>query len=137
MKIILANNKELYPLLVTGAKKTVQGSKRDTLTFIFPESASLEEIDGAFSPENCESVTLCETVQNEDGTATENTYVYKGYTIRAELKKQPEEVTPAAEDTAAVYGSRVMVSMSQRTYVESQLASLTDTVDALVLDALM
>lgn len=41
------------------------------------------------------------------------------------------------EEAEAIYEDRITVSMSQRTYTESQLASLIDTVDVLVMDALM
>ena len=67
----------------------------------------------------------------------EQSYLHKGYTIRAGLKKEAVEVTPATEEAEAIYEDRITVSMSQRTYTESQLASLIDTVDVLVMDALM
>ena len=128
MKIILTNNKELNPILVTGGLRYVQGSNRDTLNFIFPATYEISELDAAFTPENCESITIV----SDDGT--EN--IHKAYTIRLEIIKQAVEVTPATESVDAVYEDRITVSMSQRTYVESQLASLTDTVDTLVMEAL-
>lgn len=127
MKIILNNGKELSPILVTGGPRMVHGASRDTLNFIFPATEDMAELDSAFSAENCEKITII----GDDGS--EN--IHTGYTIRAELKKDSVEVTPATEE--AVYEDRITVSMSQRTYAESQLASLTDTVDVLVMESLM
>ena len=129
MKIILNNKKELSPILVTGGTRMVQGASRDTLSFIFPADVSMESIDVAFSAEACEKITII----GDDGS--EN--IHTGYTIRAELSKKSVEVTPATEEAEAVYEDRITVSMSQRTYAESQLASLTDTVDVLVMESLM
>ena len=129
MKIILNNGKELSPILVTGGTRMVQGASRDTLNFIFPATEDMTELDAAFSTANCESITI---IGDDDSEA-----IHKGYTIRAELKKESVEVTPATESEAAVFEDRITVSMSQRTYTESQLASLTDTVDTLVMDALL
>lgn len=127
MQITLKDGTTLSPLAITGGQKFVQGQMRDTLTFIFPADADMAALDAAFSAVNCESIT----VQDDTGS-----YIHKSYTVRAELSKGPVEVTPAAGETAAVYEDRVTVAMSQRTYTESQLANLQDTVDTLVLDAL-
>ena len=137
MNIKLSNGTVLSPILATGETRYVQGANRDTLNFIFPATEGMEALDAAFSAENCESITVLEAVEVPDGTTTEQSYLHKGYTIRAGLKKEAVEVTPATEEEEAVYEDRITVSMSQRTYTESQLASLTDTVDVLVMDALM
>ena len=129
MKIILNNKKELSPILVTGGTRMVQGASRDTLNFIFPATEDMAELDSAFSAENCEKITII----GDDGS--EN--IHTGYTIRAELNKAPVEVSAATDEAEAVYEDRITVSMSQRTYAESQLASLTDTVDVLVMESLM
>ena len=129
MKIILNNGTELTPIMVTGGPRHIQGASRDTLNFVFPATEDMTALDAAFSTANCESVTIV----GDDGSEA----IHKGYTIRAELKKESVEVTPATESEAAVYEDRITVSMSQRTYAESQLASLTDTVDTLVMDALL
>ena len=47
------------------------------------------------------------------------------------------EVEPATADEPGTYESRVTVAMSRRTYQEIQLASLTETVDLLVMESLM
>lgn len=129
MKIILANGKELNPILVTGAQAYVQGANRDTLTFIFSSEESMDELDEAFSPSACESITV------ED--KYENVYVYKAYTIRAKLEKSPVVVVPATPETEEVKENRITVAMAQRTYAETQIASLMETVDVLVLESLM
>ena len=129
MKIILANGKELSPILVTGGPRNIQGASRDTLSFIFPAGVSMASIDEAFTADACDKITIV----GDDGS--EN--IHTGYTIRAELSKASVEVTPATESEAAVFEDRITVSMSQRTYAESQLASLTDTVDVLVMESLM
>ena len=112
MKIILANGTELNPILVTGEKRTVHGMNRDTLRFVFPADAGMEALDAAFTPEACESITI------EDSES----YIHKGYTIRAELKKEAVEVLAATPESEAVYEDRITVAMSQRTYMETQLA---------------
>ena len=129
MKIILNNGKELSTILVTGGPRMVQGASRDTLNFIFPSDVSMASIDEAFTADACDKITIV----GDDGS--EN--IHTGYTIRAELSKASVEVTPATESEAAVFEDRITVSMSQRTYAESQLASLTDTVDVLVMESLM
>lgn len=129
MNIKLTDNTVLTPLVVTGEPRFVQGERRDTLNFIFPATADMAELDAAFSAENCENITIVED------SGAEN--IHKAYTIRAELSKKPVEVTPETEEAEAVYEYRITVSMSQRTYAESQLASLTDTVDVLVMESLM
>ena len=123
MKIILNNGKELSPILVTGGPRMVQGASRDTLSFIYPADVSMESIDVAFSAEACEKITII----GDDGS--EN--IHTGYTIRAELSKASVEVTPATEEAEAVYEDRITVSMSQRTYAESQLANMEVALAAL------
>lgn len=128
MNIKLANGNELHPLTVYGGNRYVQGADRDVLSFVFPASEGMDKLDGIFTPTACESITV------NDG---EGEYIHKGYTVRAELKKEWVEVTPATEEAPAVTEERITVSMGQRTYTESQLASLTETVDTLVLDSLL
>lgn len=123
MKIILTNGTELEAIVVTGSKRTVQGASRDTLYFVFPAETSLDEMDGLFTEENCETITIVED---------ENEYVKNGYTIRADLKREPVEVTPATDTEGAVYENRVTVAMAQRTYSEYQLAEVKSTLDALL-----
>lgn len=129
MNIKLNDNTVLAPLMVTGETRRVQGASRDTLSFIFPATEDITALDASFTAANCESITIVEDSGAES--------VHKAYTIRAELSKKSVEVTPATEEAEAVYEDRITVAMSQRTYAESQLASLTDTVDVLVMESLM
>lgn len=129
MKVILSNGIELTPILVTGSPRFIQNSNRDVLSFIFPATEDMTVLDATFSATNCESITIV----GDDGAEA----IHKGYTIRAELSKASVEVTPATTDSVAVSEDRITVSMAQRTYMESQLASLTDTVDVLVVESLM
>lgn len=123
MKIILTDNTELNPILVTGGPRFIQGQNRDTLNFIFSATEDINVLDNAFNASNCESITI---IGDDESEA-----VHKGYTIRAELKKESVEITHATESESAVYEDRITVSMSQRTYVESQLTALQDAVDML------
>ena len=125
MIIKLSNGVELNPITAVGGKNFVQGEDRDTLSFIFPEGTSLDEIDSIFTASNCESITIV------DG---EKEYIHKGYTVRAELKRSPEVVTPATDTEAEVIENRVTVSMSQRTYAENQLAAMQMAVEMLCME---
>lgn len=117
MIIKLANGTELTAIGVTGEKRTVQGARRDVLSFIFPADASLDEMDALFTAENCKSITLI-------GSETE--HIHSNYTIRAELKREPVLVSVATETEDAVYENRVTVAMAQMTYAEQQLASIAE-----------
>lgn len=128
MKIKLSNDKVLEPLMVTGGQQYVQGQSRDTLSFVFDGTADMAELDQAFRPENCGDIIITDDADGE--------YLHHGYAIRYELKKADVESKPATAQTAAEYVTRITVSMAQRSYAEEQAASLQETVDALVLDAL-
>lgn len=127
MKITLNNGAILNPIMVVGENATVQGAYRDVLSFVFPETESMAELDAIFSAENCVSISI------EEGA---NEYIHNGYTIRAGLEKTPVEVTPATDTEPAVVENRIFVKMAQRTYAETQMADLQETVDLLVLDSL-
>ena len=123
MKIILANGVELEPIVATGSPSYVQGANRDTLSFVFAEDTGLEALDKAFTEEACESITVVES-QNKS-------YIHKGYTIRAGLTKGSVAVSKGDTETDTVYENRITVTMAQRTYAETKLATLaaesTDT----------
>ena len=129
MKIILTNKTELNPIMVTGESKYVQGTNRDTLTFVFNDSVSMDELDKIFTGSNCESINI---IGDDESEA-----IYSGYTIRAELNKKRVQINTGDSEIEAVYENRITVSMAQRTYAETQLASLTETVDVLVMESLM
>ena len=115
MTIKLANGTELNPIMTTGGSRFVQGATRDALTFVFPAETSLDELDGIFTAENCETIAI---------TEGENEYVHNNYAIRVELKREPVEVVPATDTAEAVIENRAMVTMAQRTYTETRMAYL-------------
>ncbi len=121
MKIILANGNELTPVAVTGEHRYIQGINRDVLSFVFPPSDGLAAVDAAFTESACETITIVE----DDGRE----FIHKAYTIRAELKKAPVEVSPATPESEAVVEERITVSMAQRTYTETRLAALSALLD--------
>lgn len=129
MQIILSNGRELNPVIVTGAMQYAQGANRDALTFVFDDNHKLDELDGIFTDANCESIKI---IGDDGGEA-----IHNGYTVRAELVKKQVTVENATPDNEETTVTRVFVTMAQRTYAESQLASLTDTVDVLVLESLL
>ena len=126
MKIILNNGVELTPITVTGTKRLVQGASRDTLTFVFQDGVSLDELDDIFSAVNCESITIIDEQGNE--------YIHNGYVIRAELKREPIEIAPASDSEPATYESRVIVAMSRRNYNETQLLALQEAIEMLCME---
>lgn len=138
MKIILNNNVELAPINIIGGKRNVQGANRDTLSFVFPAEVSLDEMNDIFSSANCETITIIETSTTigaeGNEVVMENEYIHNGYTVRAELKREPVMVTPATSVDAAVYENRVTVAMSQRTYEESQLEAMQAAIDMLCME---
>lgn len=123
MKAKLHNGTELEPILVTGGPRYVQGATRDSLSFIFPADAGLEQLDEIFGPDNCQSITILD----DDGS--EN--IHTDYTVRAELSKAAVEIAPATAESEAVYEDRITVVMAQRTYTETQLYRLQAAVAAL------
>lgn len=128
MKIILANGTELQPRIVTGGPEYTHGSTRDVLTFVFTDM-SLDELDSLFTEVNCESIRI---IGDDESEA-----IHNGYVVRSGLEKKSEEVEQATTDTEPVYEQREYVKMAQRTYTETQLASLTETVDVLVMESLL
>ena len=117
MIIKLANGTELTALSVTGEKRNVQGARRDVLSFIFPAETSLDEMDALFTAENCKTMTLVNG---------ETEHIYNNYTIRAELKREPVQVSAATDTEDAVYENRVIVAMGQMIYAEQQMASIAE-----------
>lgn len=117
MEVILSNGTSLTPIVVTGESRYVQGSNRDCLSFIFSASSGLSALDSAFTESACESIKII-----EDGG---DIYIHKGYTIRAGLKKESVETNRGTSEEASTYEDRITVTMAQRTYAESQIATLT------------
>ena len=123
MKITLTNGAELFPIIVTGERKRVYGSNRDTLSFVFPQETSLDEMDAIFTAENCKRIILTEDNVGE--------YIHDGYTLRAELCRQPVVIEQATDETEEVVEHRVIVSMAQRTPAENQVKEMEKAMMAL------
>ena len=140
MYLILSDGTKITHIGATGATKYVQGANRDTITFEFDSSHSVDELRNLFTEQNCEVIDIVteEVVTQEDGTeqtiATDN--YHEGYVIRTEVAERTKEIAPATGTTPAVTETRVYVTMAQRTYMETQLKSLTETVDILVMENL-
>lgn len=116
MKVIFANSTEFEIYQVVGESRFINGQSRDSLTFVMPATLSLDEVDAMFNEAACESMKLVD----ETGE-----YVYKGYTIRCELKKEQvvisTNVDTPSEITEDVVEDRIFVTMARRTYDESQM----------------
>ena len=128
MKIKLANGQELDALGVRGENIYFQGMNRDCLGIIFdPERYSLAEIDGAFTSENCQSMTLTD----ESGS-----YIHRGYIIRRSLEKSTSDGRTGGTGSGAAPKEKIIVKMAQISYLEQTQADLADAVDMLILSGL-
>lgn len=119
MKIILNNNIELLPIMVSGTHTYIQGVNRDTLTFVFNDM-SMDELDKVFNEINCEHIAIIEDNGDE--------YIHSGYVIRTELSKKSVIVEREAGEMPEVTENRVFVTMAQRTYAEYKMMSLEEEI---------
>lgn len=143
MQLKFANNTVLDVLTINGGSRYFQGANRDSLEIQLARDAiafdALEALTG--DPANADKLII------SDG---EKQYLHEGYTLRAELSVKPVEVSPATaeapaataeapvvtEEAPVVTEERLIVVLAQLSYAERELASLRDTVDALVLTGL-
>ena len=123
MKITLSNGAELAPLAVIGGNRIVYGVIRDALSFVFHEDEEMSDLDAVFTADNCNHITIVE----DEGAA----YIHNGYTIRHSVSKTLVEVKPATDEAEAVYENRVIVTMAQQTYTESQVVEMQSALNAL------
>ena len=141
MHIILADGTKLNHIGATGATKYLQGANRDTITFEFDETHSVDYLRSVFTEANCEVINIVtdETKEQEDGSViiVETFNYHEGYVIRAEVSEKIKELEPATGTTPAVTETRVFVTMAQRTFAETQIANLTEVVDILLLENLL
>ena len=119
MKIVLSKGIELNPIMVTGAHEYIQGANRDTLTFVFNDMG-MDELDGIFTEENCDKITIIEDTGNE--------FIHSGYVIRTELSKKMVTVAQESNEIEEINEYRVFVTMAQRTYTEYKIAALQEEV---------
>lgn len=140
-----------------------QGAQRDILDFRFdPGEITLDEVDALFSAAECAVLTIQETgtktvtklvpVLDDEGNPVTDEYgnelsesvekeveyteefVYENYGLRIGLSKQ---LFTLATENGREDVEQISVKMGQFTYTEMQVASLTDTVDILVMESLM
>lgn len=149
MYILLKDGTKLNHIGATGSTQYIQGANRDTITFEFDATYSVDELRNVFTELNCEIINIVtdevveSVIENKDGTTeTKSEVVYtnnywEGYVIRSEVAEKIKEIVPATGTTPAITETRVFVTMAQRTYAETQIASLTETVDVLVMESLM
>lgn len=127
MKVIFANSTELEIYQVVGESRFINSQNRDSLTFVMPATLSLDEVDALFNETACESIKLVDT----DGE-----HIHKGYTIRAELKKEKVTISTNVDNpneiTEDVTEDRIFVTMARRTYTEEQIAGLNNTVNTML-----
>lgn len=125
MYIKLANGTILNILGATGTHKYVQGAKRDTITFEFDSTYSVDELRALFTEENCETLNIVNEFTSDDvEEKTVENNIHEGYVIRAAVGERIEEIAPATGTEDAVTDTRVYVTMAQRTYAETQMAEL-------------
>lgn len=141
MYLILKDGTQLNHIGATAGSKYIQGANRDAITFEFDSSHSVDTLRAVFTEENCETIIIVtEAVElQEDGTEVvvlKNNY-WDGYVIRHEVADRVKTIKEATGTTPAITENRVFVTMGQRTYTETKLANLTDTVDLLVLESLL
>lgn len=149
MHIILKDGTKLNHIGATSVTRYIQGANRDTITFEFDATYSVDELRSVFTELNCEIINIVTddvvdtVIENEDGTTEVKSEVvytnnyWEGYVIRSEVAEKIKEIVPATGTTPAITETRVFVTMAQRTYAETQIASLTETVDILVLENLL
>ena len=143
MHLILKDGTQLNHLGATSVSKYIQGATRDTLTFEFNSSYSVDELRAFFNGANCETIIIVtddlveRIVELEDGTTevvnevVQTNNYWDGYVIRAEVAEKIKEIEPATGTTPAVTETRVFVTMAQRTYAETQMAILQNQNDLL------
>ena len=124
MKIIFANGVELFPLVITGANRQFQGAYRDALTFTFAPTEDMTALDEAFSSSACESINIV----GDDGTEA----IHKAYTIMVELCKKPMEIAPPTAESDAVMEDRILVTMAQRTYMETKMMAMEEALELIL-----
>lgn len=123
MKIKLTDGTELFPIIITGERRQINGIGRDALNFVFPVETSLDDMDAVFTAENCTRIVITDNEGNE--------YFHDGYTRRAELARKPVVVQKATDTTEEVVEQRVMVAMAQKTYEETVLEETQAGLNAL------
>ena len=124
-------------------KLTIRETIKETVTEIVTETITEQEqvigedgkpvLDEEGNPVMQEVERTVETPIEKEVERVEE-FIWDDYSLRVALRKQ--KFTLATENGAEDV-EQISVKMGQLTYVEKQVASLTDTVDVLVLESLM
>lgn len=125
MHLILTDGTRLNHIGATGKKVYAQDANRDSITFIFDESHTYDELDRAFNEANCEVIDI--VTETEDGLM--DNYHYD-YVIKHEIAKKITTIDGVSK-------TEYHVTMAQRTYAEKKLAETNAVLDAVVLQMLM
>ncbi len=122
-KVKLTDNNEVEVYGIHGGSVNFQNAYRDCLTFeIDSEAHALAEIDSAFTPENCENITIIDETEDETGTKARHEYIYEGYTLRRSLEKSYKNT---GGDTKPI--ERIYISMAQKSHIEREQAAASET----------
>lgn len=162
-KLIFSSGAEVNFTECYSKSDYAQGAQRDILDFRFnPSEITLDEVDALFNATECAALIIQETgtktvtelvplfddegnpVTDESGNKLSEAvekqveyteeFVYENYGLRIGLSKQ---LFTLATGNGKENVEQISVKMGQFTYTELQVASLTDTVDILVMESLM
>ena len=124
MTKVILNGQTIEVVAVNGARKTVQGATRETLTFkLNPDTIDLNTAQELFK--NQPSIII-ECPNNETGEA--DRFVYNDYTIMFEVSLKQELVSPETSESEAVYASYINIGLAQMTYLEKLTAQNTQNI---------
>lgn len=121
MHLLLKDGTRLNHIGATGKKIHAQDVNRDSITFIFDDSHTYDELDSIFTEANCEVIDIVTEAVEADEEGNEvvvlkDNYHY-GFVIKHEISKK-------ITTTNGVSKTEFHVTMAQRTYAETQLANL-------------
>ena len=134
MHLILKDGTKLNHIGATGKQLYAQDANRDSITFIFDDTYTYDELDSKFNEVNCEVIDIVtEAVEvNEEGIeeiVLKDNYHY-GFVIKHEISKKITTIDGVSK-------TEFHVTMAQRTYAETQIADITEVVDILLLENLL
>lgn len=128
MTITLTDGRQVECESVHSRPQYYNGTNRDALIFIFPESVGLLEVVAKFVPENCKKIWI----EDESGEK----FLHEHYTIRLEAGiKERGALLQVGEDND--HRMVTYIKMIRTTYSEQQLEELSDTMDTLLIAQLM
>ena len=133
MQIILNNFEPFEVKNIVQSTYYVQGNNRESLVLTFSNEKSLDELNAIFSEMN--NLKTIKIVQSEG-----NEIIFNNYTLLSEIRTQLVEIFPAIEEQeegiTSHFEKQTFVTLAKLTYQEEQLATLTEVVEAIVLEML-